>query len=186
MSLKSLYARYGTSLREFIKFGLTGGSGVLVNLVVFAAANNIAIHVFNSHEYDPFIAIPGTDRAVRNYIVYSLVAFLAANLYNFLINRHWTFKQGAKAPFVKEYVPFLLVGAVAQLLGIVILQLLMNPGSPLYLAADFFVNGEPFWRRRVYWAQLIQIVVVMPINFVVNKLWTFRAVRRRHAESLDS
>lgn len=186
MSPSALVARYGNSLREFIKFGLIGGSGVLVNMVVFALANNIAIHVFDSHEYDAFLALPGTDRAIRNYIVYSVVAFLVANLYNFVLNRHWTFKQGEKAPFLKEYGPFLLVGGVAQVLGIVILQLLMNPGSPVYLAHEFFVNGEPFWRRRVYWAQLLQIVVVMPINFVVNKLWTFRAVRRRHAESLDS
>lgn len=183
MSPSALLARYGNSLREFLKFGLIGGSGVAVNMVVFALANQVAIHGFGSHEYDAFIAIPGTDRAIRNYIVYSVVAFLAANLYNFVLNRHWTFKHGTKAPFLKEYLPFLLVGGIAQVLGIVILQLLMNPSSPLYLAHDFFVNGEPFWRRRVYWAQFIQIVVVMPINFVVNKLWTFRAVRHKHAAS---
>lgn len=185
MSLSTLWSRYGNSVREFVTFGLIGGSGVGVNMVVFALANNVAIHVFGSHEYDAFIPIPGTDKAIRNYLVYSVLAFLAANLYNFVLNRHITFRHGTKAPFAKEYVPFLIVGSIAQLLGLVILQLLMNPGSPFYLSWEFFTNGEPFWRRRVYWAQLLQILLVMPINFVVNKLWTFRAVRRRHAESLS-
>ena len=79
--------------------------------------------------------------------------------------------------FRTSRIPFLLVGSLAQLAGIVILQLLMNTGSPLYLDHEFFVDGEPFWRRRVYWAQFIQILLVMPVNFVVNKVWTFRAVR---------
>ena len=29
---------------------------------------------------------------------------------------------------------------------------------------------------------VVTIVVTMPINFVVNKLWTFRAVRNRYQE----
>ena len=33
---------------------------------------------------------------------------------------------------------------------------------------------------REYWSQLLTILITMPINFIVNKLWTFRAVRNRH------
>lgn len=187
-TLRALYARHGNSLREFIKFGVIGGSGVLVNMMCYVLANQIAIHAFGSHEYDRLlrIPVPGQDWSLRNYLLYSVIAFLAANLYNFVLNRYYTFKQDARAPFLREYGPFLLVGSVAQLLGLVILQLLMDKTSPLYLSADFFTDGSPFWRRRAYWAQLIQIVIVMPINFVVNKLWTFRAVRRRHGAKVGS
>jgi hypothetical protein len=31
----------------------------------------------------------------------------------------------------------------------------------------------------VYWAQLITVALVTPLSFVLNKLWTFRAVRGR-------
>lgn len=195
MTAADLYHRYRVSLGQFLTFGLIGGSGVLVNMLVFALANNVAYHVFGSHEYDRFWSIPGTSFAIRNYLVHSVIAFVVANLYNFLLNRHWTFRaEGGRAPFLQEYGPFLLVGSIAQLLGLVILLLLMNPSSPLFLSSDFFVPAidpltqqpedtvGPFWRKRAYWAQFIQIVCVMPINFVVNKLWTFRAVRRRHAE----
>lgn len=183
MTLSALWRRYRTSVREFLSFGMIGGSGVLVNMAVFALANNIAIHVFGSHEYDRFIVFPGTDWSIRNYLVYATLAFLVANLYNFVLNRHLTFRGDGRAPFLKEYLPFLIVGSIAQLAALVMLQLLLNRGSPLYLGADFFVDGSPFWRRRAYWANLIAIIVVMPVNFVVNKLWTFRSVRRQYARS---
>lgn len=184
MSPASLVRRYAPVGRQFVKFGLVGGSGVLVNQAVFILANQVAIHVFRSHEYDAFWRIPGTDWAIRNYLVYAVVSFLVANLWNFVLNRHWTFRHGDKAPFLKEYGPFLLVGSVAVLVGLVIMQLLMNRTSPLYLNLPFLTDGSPFWFRRAYWANVIQIVLVMPVNFVVNKLWTFRAVRNRHAERL--
>lgn len=178
-----LLGRFDSTVRQFLKFGLVGGAGVLVNMAVYMVANQVAIHAFGSHEYDAFLPLPGTERAIRNYIVYAVLAFLVANLFNFVWNRRWTFKDhhGEAAPFWKEFLPFLLVGSVAQVLGLVILQLLMNRNSPLYLSADYFTDGSPFWSRRAYWAQLIQIVCVMPINFLVNKLWTFRAVRQRHS-----
>lgn len=181
----SFLGRYGNTVRQFVKFGLIGGAGVLVNMATVAVANAIGVGVFGVGDKDPFIPVPGTDRALRFYIVYAGIAFLVANLFNFLWNRHWTFKDhhGKPAPFIKEFVPFLTVGAMAQLVGFVILYLLRNETSPLYLSHPFFTYDGPWWTWRLLWAQLIQIICVMPINFVVNKLWTFRAVRRRHAAS---
>lgn len=188
MSPSNLLARYGNSLRQFVQFGLIGGAGVLVNMATVAVAHNIGFHAFGVEDGDAFIPLPGTDRALRFYIVYAGLAFLVANTFNFVWNRHWTFKDshGGKAPFMKEFLPFLTVGAVAQLVGFVILFLLRNPQSPLYLSHPFFTDTGAAYTKRLYWAQLIQVILVMPINFVVNKLWTFRAVRRRHAESIGS
>ena len=181
----SFLGRYGNTARQFVMFGLVGGAGVAVNMATVAVANAIGVGVFGVSDRDPFIPLPGTDRALRFYIVYAGIAFLVANLFNFLLNRHWTFKDhhGKPAPFFKEFLPFLLVGSVAQLVGFVILYLLRNETSPLYLSHPFFTYDGPWWTWRLLWAQLIQIICVMPINFIVNKLWTFRAVRRRHAAS---
>lgn len=184
MSLStSFLGRYDSTARQFVKFGLIGGAGVLVNLATVALANAIGVNVFGVGDKQAFIPLPGTDRALRFYIVYAGIAFLVANLFNFLWNRHWTFKDhhGAPAPFLKEFVPFLSVGAAAQLVGFVILYLLRNETSPFYLSHPFFTYDGPWWTLRLLWAQLIQIVCVMPINFLANKLWTFRAVRLRHA-----
>lgn len=179
----SFLGRYGHTARQFVMFGFIGGAGVLVNMATVAVANAVGVGVFGVLDRDPFIPLPGTDRALRFYIVYAGLAFLVANLFNFVLNRYWTFKDhhGRPAPFLKEFVPFLTVGAVAQLIGFVILYMLRNETSPFYLRHPFFTYDGPWWTQRLYWAQLIQIVCVMPINFIVNKLWTFRAVRKRHA-----
>jgi putative flippase GtrA len=180
VTITSAFTRHRRSLRQFVQFGIIGGGGVVVNMVVVAICAQIGTHVLHVHDYNPAFPIPGTSFNVRYYLVYALVAFIGANVFNFVLNRHWTFRSVNRAPFMKEFLPFLLVGAVAQLVGFAILVALRNPASPLYLSSSFFVDTEPFWRRRLYWAQIIQIVLVMPVNFIVNKVWTFRAVRKRH------
>ena len=180
MTITSALTRHRRSLRQFVQFGIIGGGGVAVNMGIVAICAQIGTHLAHVHDYDPAFPIPATSFNVRYYLVYALVAFLGANVFNFVLNRHWTFRSVNRAPFMKEFLPFLLVGAVAQLVGFAILVALRNPASPLYLSSHFFVDGEPFWRRRLYWAQIIQIVLVMPVNFIVNKVWTFRAVRKRH------
>ena len=51
-----------------------------------------------------------------------------------------------------------------------------NPTSPIYLPEPWFNEGRGI-QSREYWSQIFAIIVTMPINFVVNKLWTFRAVK---------
>ena len=55
----------------------------------------------------------------------------------------------------------------------------MNPTSPLHLPTDILDDSTGL-RTKVYWASAISIIVAMPINFILNKLWTFRAVRGHH------
>lgn len=183
----SLLARYGNSLRQFLAFGLVGGSGVLVNMAVVALANNVGHHFFDVDYQTPVFGILGTPFNVRWGHVYIWIAFVAAVTWNFLLNRYWTFRhEGRRAPILKEYAPFFLVGALANVGTTLIFTLLTNPTSPVYLPEPFFTDDGAFWTKRLYWAQAVAIICTMPVNFVVNKLWTFRAVRRRHAESLDS
>ena len=60
---------------------------------------------------------------------FSTIAFLVANLWNFQLNRLWTFRSAAHASWIKEYLPFLAVGLLGQIVGLGILTLLMHPGS---------------------------------------------------------
>lgn len=55
---------------QLFKFGVVGGSGYLVNLVVFA----VLVGVVDAH-----------------HLIAAVGAFLVAVTNNFLINRHWTF-----------------------------------------------------------------------------------------------
>ena len=172
--------RLSRTVRQFVKFGLVGGLGVLVNQVVLVLANIVGRDLLGLSDYRlPLFPIPGTAFNVRLYMLYAFLAFLVANLTNFVINRHWTFK-GAKAPFLKEYWPFLLVGVGAEVVGQVLLISMLNPTSPFHLSDQIFDDSTGL-RTKLYWANLIKIVLVTPVNFVLNKLWTFRAVRNKHA-----
>ena len=179
-SAASFHARYGNSLRQFGKIWMVGGMGVLVNMAVAFVLNKL--HGGTRYAQQVIWSIPGTPYNIRFTVLVWIGAFLVANLVNFLLNRHWTFK-GARAPFWREFWPFFAVGSLAAFAGVFIKIGFTNPTSPLFLP-------EPYWheetglRSREYWSQLLTIVITMPINFVANKLWTFRAVRRRHAGSV--
>ena len=87
--------------------------------------------------------------------------------------------DGRRAPLWREYWPFLLVGLASQVVALLLITALMHPDSAISLPSDVFDNSSGF-RTKLYWANLITIVCVTPINFVLNKLWTFGAVRRAH------
>lgn len=180
--LQTLWTRYGTALVQFLKFGLIGGAGVLVNQGVFVAANVFMRDVFGVGSNEPFLNLFGTQYHIRFFHVFSVVAFLVANMFNFILNRYWTFRASARAPFLREYAPFLLVGSAATVVGLMILTWLMKSDWPL---SNAFFDGSTGLRTKVYWANLIQIALVMPVNFVFNKLWTFQSVRKRHAEAAE-
>jgi putative flippase GtrA len=55
----------------------------------------------------------------------------------------------------------------------------MHPNSVFSLSPTFFDNSTGF-RTRFYWAQLITIAIVTPLSFLLNKFWTFSAVRGKN------
>jgi putative flippase GtrA len=163
--------RHGHNWVLLFRFALVGASGVFVNLFVAIICKKMG-----PDENSIFFDLPLTDFNVRWYHVYSTIAFLVANLWNFELNRHWTFRSAKHASWFREYFPFLTVGILAQIVGLGILTLLMHPDSIFSLSPTIFDNSTGF-RTRFYWAQLITIAIVTPISFLLNKVWTFSSVR---------
>ncbi len=166
-----LFVRHRKNWLLLLRFGLVGASGVLVNLLVLVVVKRLGP--------DPDLAvigIPFSRFTIRWYHVFSTIAFLVANLWNFQLNRWWTFRSSKDAVWWREYWPFLVVGLVGQGLGLVLLTLLMHPGSLISLPTSILDDSTGF-RTRLYWAQLIVIAVVTPLSFVLNKIWVFAAVR---------
>jgi putative flippase GtrA len=170
--------RHRRNALQFVRFALVGGTGVVVNMVVLVIVKRLG-----PHPEDALFALDPTAFHVRWYHVYSTIAFLVANLWNFQLNRWWTFRSSKHAAWWREYWPFLAVGLLGQAVGLVLLTLLMHHGSPIALPTHPFDDTTGF-RTRLYWAQLIVIVVVTPLSYVLNKLWTFAAVRTHHLEAI--
>jgi len=164
------------TLLQFGRFAVVGASGVVVNMVAL-----ILVKSLGPHPEVAMFGLPPTGFHVRWYHLYSTIAFLVANLWNFQLNRRWTFRRPKRTAWWKEYWPFLMVGLLGQVIGLVLLTALMHRGWPTSLPTDLLDDSSGF-RTRLYWAQLIVIAVVTPLAFVLNKLWTFKGTRTHDVE----
>ncbi len=90
-----------------------------------------------------------------HYAAAAVGSFLVAVASNYTWNRLWTFR-GQRGSFAYQGLRFLVVSASALGANLVVLHLLVQAGL-----------GEIL-------AQAIAIVLVTPLNFVGNKLWSFR------------
>jgi dolichol-phosphate mannosyltransferase len=91
-----------------------------------------------------------------HHIAAATIAFGVAVMNNFWWNRHWTFgAREGHAGF--QAARFFAVSAVAFLIQVSLLELLISAaGMPKVLA------------------QAISLVLATPVNFIGNKLWSFR------------
>jgi putative flippase GtrA len=91
-----------------------------------------------------------------HHIAAATLAFVVAVTNNFWWNRHWTFAAGdGHAGF--QAARFLTVSVVAFLIQLGMLELLITSGGLPKVAA-----------------QAISLVLATPVNFIGNKLWSFR------------
>ena len=94
-------------------------------------------------------------RAHVHYIPAAVGSFVVAVTNNYTWNRHWTFRR-QRGHVAYQGLRFLVVSMVTLGANIGILRLLVDAG----------LDKIP--------AQAIAIVLVTPLNFVGNKLWSFR------------
>ena len=90
-----------------------------------------------------------------HYLAAAAGSFLVAVTNNYLLNRLWTFRH-ARGHIGYQGLRFLVVSTVALAANLLVLHVLVQLGVGKILA------------------QAIAIVVVTPLNFVGNKLWSFR------------
>ena len=171
MPAAALIARHRRNVVLLVRFGVVGLSGVVVNLITL-----ILVKRLGPGFDEAVLALPVGEFNLRWYHVYSTIAFFVANLWNFQLNRSWTFRSAGRTPWLKEYFPFLAVGLAGQAIGLALLTSLLHPHSLLSLPTDLLDDSTGF-RTRLYWGQLIAIAIVTPLSFLLNKIWTFSSVR---------
>ena len=111
--------------------------------------------------------VVGVSGYVINLVVYALllglgahwaaaIAFVVSAANNYWWNRHWTFAH-AKGHFAYQGIRFFIVSAAAFV------------ANQFWLFVFLDWLG---WGKIV--AQAVSIVLVMPLNFIGNKLWSVR------------
>jgi dolichol-phosphate mannosyltransferase len=89
-----------------------------------------------------------------HYISAAVGSFLVAVTSNYTLNRHWTFRH-QRGDVAYQGMRFLVVSTLALLANLGVLHLLVTLGVGKFVS------------------QAVAIVLVTPINFVGNKLWSF-------------
>jgi putative flippase GtrA len=100
------------------------------------------------------------DVADLHYRVAATCSFLVAASWNYALNRLWTFRN-QRGHFGYQGLRFFAVSALVYVGNLLLLTLLVEVGGLGKIVA-----------------QAIAIVLVTPLNFLGNKLWSFR---RTHA-----
>jgi putative flippase GtrA len=90
-----------------------------------------------------------------HYLLAAACSFLVAVTNNYTWNRLWTFRA-SRGHLALQGLRFLVVSTAALAANLIVLHLLVQLGVGKIVA------------------QAIAIVVVTPLNFVGNKLWSFR------------
>jgi len=93
-----------------------------------------------------------------HYLAAAVCSFLVAVTNNYIWNRQWTFR-GQRGHVGAQGARFLVVSLLALAANLLCLHLLIGVGLGKFVS------------------QAIAIVLVTPVNFIGNKLWSFR-VRR--------
>lgn len=92
-----------------------------------------------------------------HYLVGATVSFAVAVTNNFVLNKYWTFSN-PDGDLMTQVGRFLVVSVTSLILNLLILRLLVE---------DFDMNNK-------ITAQAIAIIFVTGLNFLGNKLWSFR------------
>ncbi len=132
-------------LLQFVKFGIVGLSNTVISY---------GIYVFFLLIFQNWNLLPSID-----YLAAQIIAFLLSVLWSFYWNRRYVFKvDNNKGPWLqallKTYISYAFTGLILNsLLSILWVQLL---GFPKIIAP------------------IINLLISVPLNFVLNKFWAFK------------
>jgi len=121
-----------------------------VQLAKFCAVGGVG-YVINLAVYTALL------HAGLHYIVAAICSFVVACTSNYFLNRHWTFHD-RRGHVGVQGLQFLVVSAASLGANLLVLHVLVKLGLDDHKTV----------------AQAIAIVVVTPLNFLGNRLWSFR------------
>ncbi|MGA2393095.1 MAG: GtrA family protein [Candidatus Lustribacter sp.] len=134
-------------VRQFLKFGVVGASGFVVNLVVFTLLQRV---------------VPNREAPGWYNVIYS-IAFLSGGVSNYFLNRTWTFRSTGHVG--REGLSFMAVSVMALIVGLIV-SAAVAP-LPVPFMGRVFGHGHLTW--------FVSTVSAIVVNFFVNKYWTFRS-----------
>jgi len=144
---KELTPEIKKGVMEFVKFGIVGLSNTLISYFIYLIVLNTLDSLGIFVQFDYFIA--------------NIVAFVLSVLWSFYWNNKYVFKvedgkeRNIVSALIKTYMSYAFTG------------LLLN-NVLAYVWIDMLSINKNV-------APLITLIISVPINFVMNKLWAFKS-----------
>lgn len=153
-------------LWQFIKFGLVGLSNTLVSQVIYMICTAVGLH----------------------YILASVIAFALSVLHAFYWQNRFVFKEDENAEkrvwwqvLIKTYCAYAFTGLFLNNVLLIMWIELVKIESltpPLTELLNGFGIGISNHDLAVDIAPLLNIVINVPLNFVINKFWAYRQKKK--------
>ena len=144
-------ARLRTLFAEFIRFGLVGGFGFVVDFAIFNILSLTVLSSTQVHE-GPIIA--------------KIISATFAILVNWLGNRYWTFRHRRRTDVLRESLEFFAVSILGTLIGLGCLWISHYALGFTSLLADN-ISGN-----------VIGLALGSAFRFVLYRLWVFGPHRK--------
>lgn len=152
-----------SALWQFIKFGMVGAFNTILNYLIY----NFCYYVFNSGVH------------IANIAGFVITVFSA-----YLLQNRFVFRQDDTAEkrvwwkvLIKTYISYSFTGLflteLLLLFWINIIDLGQYLGGPCEWLAGFGLNFKPE-DLAASLAPLLNMVVTIPLNFIINKFWAYR------------
>lgn len=151
------------TLVQFVKFGLVGVSNTVISYSVELLCYYVLFVGTDFHGLCWLLSSVGIGMSTESarIIVTSILAFMISMTNSYYWNNKHVFASGRKKTIAQHVQTYLKTAACYALTG-----LLLSPWAKTVLAA----RGMPYWLSA-----LLVLIVTIPLNFLMNKLWVFRS-----------
>lgn len=151
-AIQRIPVRYQKVTRQFIKFGITGMIGAVVDFGTYAI-------ITRGFDWNHYYLVLGRRISVAN----NISVFLAL-ISNFLINKYWTFR----------YLQGNVVGQGLSYFSFNLVTWTLNQFLVSYFAFELLIFESFFGHNKDIAAKVAAIGIVMFFNFLSSKLLIFR------------
>lgn len=137
---------------QFIKFGIIGVSNTVISYVLYI----ISLMVLQRYGVAPNV----------DYLVAQVIAFTLSVLWSFYWNNKLVFtlqegeKRSAWKSLVKTYISYSFTG--------------------LFLNSILLVMWVQVLSVSEFVAPIFNLIISVPLNFIINKFWAFKGTRERN------
>ena len=160
----------GKSLLQLIKFALVGASNTIVDMIVQTLVK-LFLNLFTQ----------------ASWVVYAAkaVGYCCGIANSYILNSRWTFKEERRQD-KREILSFIGVNLAVLLISFALIYVFK---TQLHLNDWWMGLGLPGWLTKVVdgelFCSLAATCICIPVNFVLNKLFVFKAKRPGEQEEVN-